>query len=105
MIIHYNPDSFCLCALIRQQNAKVHPSDGTPAIIIRYRSSDAKVSAAASKFHGASQDVLQAMEQMKPDLSFKDRSAEEMHVDTTAINIQETLRSSEIAAREASPLK
>ncbi|KLP01968.1 uncharacterized protein Y057_7813 [Fusarium fujikuroi] len=98
-------DELTLQKYLALDNAKVHPSDGTPAIIIRYRSSDAKVSAAASKFHGASQDVLQAMEQMKPDLSFKDRSAEEMHVDTTAINVQETLRSSDIAAREASPLK
>ncbi|KAF5989015.1 hypothetical protein FBULB1_1170 [Fusarium bulbicola] len=89
----------------REDNAKVDPSDGTPAILIRYRSSDAKVSAAASKFHGASQDVLQAMEQMKPDLSFKDRSAEEMHADTTALQVQENLRASDIAAREASPLK
>ncbi|KAH7154579.1 hypothetical protein DER46DRAFT_578414 [Fusarium sp. MPI-SDFR-AT-0072] len=48
---------------------------------------------------------LQAMEQLKPDLAFKDRSAEEMHVDTTALNVQESLRSSDIAAREASPLK
>ncbi|KAJ4243310.1 hypothetical protein NW762_014835 [Fusarium torreyae] len=83
----------------------VHPSDGTPAIIIRYRKGDAKVSAAASKFHGASQDVLQAMERMKPDLKFQDRSAQEMHVDITALKVQEELRASDIAAREASPLK
>ncbi|RBA22467.1 hypothetical protein FPRO05_00814 [Fusarium proliferatum] len=91
--------------LALDQNAKVHPSDGTPAIIIRYRSSDAKVSAAASKFHGASQDVLQTLDQIKPDLKFKDRSAEEMHVDTKALQVQESLRASDIAAREASPLK
>ncbi|QGJ00606.1 hypothetical protein CEK26_002050 [Fusarium fujikuroi] len=91
--------------LALDQNAKVYPSDGTPAIIIRYRSSDAKVSAAASKFHGASQDVLQTLDQIKPDLKFKDRSAEEMHVDTKALQVQESLRASDIAAREASPLK
>ncbi|KAF5602069.1 uncharacterized protein FSUBG_7904 [Fusarium subglutinans] len=98
-------DELTLQKYLALDNAKVDPSDGTPAILIRYRSSDAKVSAAASKFHGASQDVLQAMEQMKPDLSFKDRSAEEMHADTTALQVQENLRASDIAAREASPLK
>ncbi|KAF5664051.1 hypothetical protein FDENT_12979 [Fusarium denticulatum] len=98
-------DELSLQKYLALDNAKVHPSDGTPAILIRYRSGDAKVSAAASKFHGASEDVLQAMAQMKPDLTFKDRSAEEMHVDKTALQVQESLRASDIAAREASPLK
>ncbi|KAF5588626.1 hypothetical protein FPANT_6544 [Fusarium pseudoanthophilum] len=98
-------DELTLQKYLALDNAKVHPSDGTPAILIRYRSGDAKVSAAASKFHGASEDVLQAMAQMKPDLTFKDRSAEEMHVDKTALQVQESLRASDIAAREASPLK
>ncbi|QGI69718.1 hypothetical protein CEK27_002047 [Fusarium fujikuroi] len=98
-------DELTLQKYLALDNAKVYPSDGTPAIIIRYRSSDAKVSAAASKFHGASQDVLQTLDQIKPDLKFKDRSAEEMHVDTKALQVQESLRASDIAAREASPLK
>lgn len=53
------------------QAESVKESGGTPSVVIRYRKTEAKVSAAASKFHGASPEVLAAMEQMKPDLSFK----------------------------------
>ena len=41
-------------------------------MVVRYRKTDAKVGAGGgSKFHAASAEVLAAMEQMKPDLSFK----------------------------------
>lgn len=57
--------------LTNPQDEPVGESGGTPSVIIRYRKTDAKVSAAASKFHGASAEVLAAMEQMKPDLTFQ----------------------------------
>ncbi|KAF4992289.1 hypothetical protein F66182_16527, partial [Fusarium sp. NRRL 66182] len=83
----------------------VQEKGSTPSIIIRYRKTDAKVSAAASKFHGASPEVLAAMQRMKPQLGFKDRSGQELKMDTTALTVKEELQASQFAARDANPRK
>ncbi|TGJ82963.1 hypothetical protein E0Z10_g5810 [Xylaria hypoxylon] len=98
-------DELSLSQYLGLDRENVHEKVGTPSIIIRYRKSEAKISAAASKFHGASQDVLAAMEQMRPDLRFKDHSAEEFKVDKSVFRVQEELDASRIAAHNASPVK
>ena len=100
---------------------------GVFSIIVRFRKAgSAKAlanpsSKSASKFHGASQEVLAMMEQMKPDLSFrvkqytgrrssstngeKDRSQDELKMDTSDFKVQEELSASSIAAHDANPAK
>ncbi|OIW28572.1 hypothetical protein CONLIGDRAFT_617447 [Coniochaeta ligniaria NRRL 30616] len=45
------------------------------------------------------------MEQLRPDLTIKDRSAEEFKVDKTGFKVQEELDASQFAATDASPAK
>lgn len=96
-------DELSLSQYLGLDRETVHEKAGTPSIIIRYRKTEAKIS--ASKFHGASSDVLAAMDRMRPDLTFKDRSAEEFKVDKTGFRVQEELDASRIAAHNASPIK
>lgn len=47
---------------------------GVPAVVVRFRKSGINPEAHApnrSKWHGASAEVLEAMQRLKPDLSFK----------------------------------
>jgi hypothetical protein len=98
-------DELTLSQYLELDKEGVLETDGTPSIIIRYRKADAKVSAAASKFHGASAEVLAMMQDLKPDLTLKDHSAEEFKVDKTGFRVEEELSASAIAARDANPIK
>ncbi|KAK0630483.1 hypothetical protein B0T17DRAFT_506951 [Bombardia bombarda] len=75
-------DELTLSQYLGLDKEGVREKEATPSIIVRYCKTDAKVSAggAASKFHGASAEVLAAMEQLRPDLAITDRSAEEFKV-------------------------
>ncbi|KAI3326737.1 hypothetical protein HD806DRAFT_520475 [Xylariaceae sp. AK1471] len=98
-------DELSLSQYLQLDTEDVHDKVGTPSIIVRYRKTDARVPAAGSKFHGASQDVLDAMEQMRPDLTIHDRTAQELKVDKTGFRVQEELDASRISAHNASPVK
>ncbi|KAJ5885448.1 hypothetical protein N7495_009958 [Penicillium taxi] len=54
------------------------------------------------RFHGASEEVKAAMEKLRPDLSFTDRSAEELKADRAALVIQEELDAAKFAVSGAS---
>ncbi|KAJ5653740.1 hypothetical protein N7490_000743 [Penicillium lividum] len=98
-------DELSLSKYLELDGDSVKDKGATPSIIIRYRKTDAKVSAAESKFHGASPEVLAAMERLKPQLGFTERSAEELKMDTTALEVKEELQASQFAARDANPRK
>jgi hypothetical protein len=100
-------DELTLSQYLGLDKEGVREKEATPSILVRYRKTDARVSAAgaASKFHGASDEVLAAMEQLRPDLTIKDRSAEEFKVDKTGFQVQEELDASQFAATDASPAK
>ncbi|KAG7294218.1 hypothetical protein NEMBOFW57_004288 [Staphylotrichum longicolle] len=100
-------DELTLSQYLGLDKEGVREQEATPSILVRYRKTDARVSApeAASKFHGASAEVLAAMEQLRPDLTIKDHSAEEFKVDKTGFKVQEELDASQFAATDASPAK
>ncbi|RWA14487.1 hypothetical protein EKO27_g554 [Xylaria grammica] len=100
-------DELTLSQYLSLDEEGVHEKEGTPSILIRYRKTDAKVSAAGkvSKFHGASAEVLAAMEQLRPDLNIKDHSAEEFKVDKSGFRVQEELDASRLAPSDANPAK
>lgn len=100
-------DDLTLSQYLGLDKEGVREKEATPSILVRYRKTDARVSApgAASKFHGASAEVLAAMEQLRPDLTIKDHSAEEFKVDKTGFKVQEELDASQFAATDASPEK
>ncbi|GIC86088.1 uncharacterized protein Aud_002450 [Aspergillus udagawae] len=71
----------------------------TPIIPILYHST---ARPEKPRFHGASEEVKAAMEKLRPDLSFTDRSAEELKADREALAIQEELDAAKFAVSGAS---
>lgn len=101
-------DELTLSQYLSLDKEPIREKEGTPSILIRYRKTDAKVSAAgaASKFHGASAEVLAEMARLRPDLTLKDHSAESFKVDKSGFRVAEELDGSRFAAAgEASPAK
>lgn len=105
-------DELNLGDYLHLDDAPVTNESGVPSIHVTFRKGGspkfeppAAPGEGPSRQHGASAEVLAKLDEMKPDLTFRDRSAEELKMDTSEFRVKEELDASQFAGRNANPAK